>query len=69
VLRTLGLRAYRRAGAGAPVGGRFTPDAERHHVWQWWTPATDSTVGFETVSPFGPKERNLIPAAHAALAK
>ena len=69
VLRTLGLRAVRRAGAVAPVGGRFALAAERQYERQRRVHLANSTGSLFMGRRAAPTGSDCDPAALAAKAK
>ena len=68
-LRSLGLRAMRRAGAVAPVGGRFALAAECLLTSGARCVSQSAQVARSWGGPLGPTGSDGDPAAHAALAK
>jgi hypothetical protein len=69
VLCTLGLRAYRRAGAVAPVGGRFALAADCLLTAGVGHISQTAQVARSWGGPLGPTGSDRDPAARAALAK
>jgi len=65
----LGLRAIRRAGAVAPVGGRFALAAERQYKRWCRARLTDNSGDLFMGRRAAPTGSDRDPAAHAALAK